>query len=74
MQGCQIRNIFPTFPHSPNRQRKLMTGIDLLHLTTDHTLSYTKSEKEKDLQVTTSDPLTGKHDDISCDNIFNLRV
>ena len=51
-----------------------MTGIDLVHLTTDHILSYTKSEKEKDLQTTTSDPLTGKCDDVSCDNILNLRV
>lgn len=51
-----------------------MNGIDLPHLTTDHILFYKKSEKEKDLQVTTSDPLTGKHDDISCDNIFNLKV
>ena len=51
-----------------------MTGIDLPHLTTDHILFYTKSEKEKDLQVTASDPLTGKLDDISYDNIFNLKV
>lgn len=29
---------------------------------------------KRDLQVTVGDPLTGKLDDISCDNIFDLKV
>lgn len=45
-----------------------MTGIVLLHLTTDHILFYTKFEKVKD--VTASDLLPRKRADISCDNIF----
>lgn len=74
MHCCQTRDVSPTFPHSPSGQWKQMTGIDVLHLTIDHILLYTKSEKEKDLQETASDPLTGKLGDISCDNIFNLKV
>lgn len=40
----------------------------------DYRSYFIQNLKKRDLQVTASDPLTGKLDDISHDNIFNLKV